>query len=77
MHAKDDGDHGTERRGTENRGCIARCPYSKNAAIIGEVTEEQPGKVVMTDGDWNAGITSTAGRGITAADLLSMEDKEI
>ena len=23
------------------------CPYSKNAAIIGEVTEEQPGKVVM------------------------------
>ena len=23
------------------------CPYSQDAAIIGEVTEEQPGKVVM------------------------------
>ena len=26
---------------------LKACPYSKNAAIIGEVTEEQPGKVVM------------------------------
>ena len=27
---------------------LKKCPYSKDAAIIGEVTEEQPGKVVMT-----------------------------
>ena len=27
---------------------LRKCPYSKDAAIIGEVTEEQPGKVVMT-----------------------------
>lgn len=27
---------------------LRQCPYSGNAAIIGEVTEEQPGKVVMT-----------------------------
>lgn len=27
---------------------LRQCPYSKNAAIIGEVTEEQPGHVVMT-----------------------------
>ena len=26
---------------------LKACPYSENAAIIGEVTEEQPGKVVM------------------------------
>ena len=26
---------------------LRQCPYSKNAAIIGEITEEQPGKVVM------------------------------
>jgi hydrogenase expression/formation protein HypE len=27
---------------------LRQCPYSKNAAIIGEVTEEMAGKVVMT-----------------------------
>ena len=27
---------------------LHKCPYSQNAAIIGEVTAEQPGKVVMT-----------------------------
>ena len=27
---------------------LRQCPYSKDAAIIGEVTEEQPGHVVMT-----------------------------
>ena len=27
---------------------LRRCPYSKDAAIIGEVTADQPGKVVMT-----------------------------
>ena len=27
---------------------LRKCPYSKDAAIIGEVTEDQPGKVVMT-----------------------------
>lgn len=27
---------------------LKKCPYSKNAAIIGEVTADQPGKVVMT-----------------------------
>ena len=27
---------------------LRKCPYSQNAAIIGEVTEEQPGRVVMT-----------------------------
>ena len=27
---------------------LKECPYSQNAAIIGEVTEEQPGRVVMT-----------------------------
>ena len=27
---------------------LRTCPYSKDAAIIGEVTKEQPGKVVMT-----------------------------
>lgn len=27
---------------------LKQCPYSQNAAIIGEVTEEQPGRVVMT-----------------------------
>lgn len=27
---------------------LHKCPYSQNAAIIGEVTQEQPGKVVMT-----------------------------
>ena len=26
---------------------LHQCPYSENAAIIGEITEEQPGKVVM------------------------------
>lgn len=26
---------------------LHRCPYSKNAAIIGEVTKENPGKVIM------------------------------
>lgn len=26
---------------------LRQCPYSENAAIIGEITEEQPGKVVM------------------------------
>ena len=26
---------------------LRRCPYSKNAAIIGEVTSDMPGKVVM------------------------------
>ena len=27
---------------------LRQCPYSKDAAIIGEVTADQPGKVVMT-----------------------------
>ena len=27
---------------------LKKCPYSKDAAIIGEVTADQPGKVVMT-----------------------------
>ena len=27
---------------------LHQCPYSKDAAIIGEVTADQPGKVVMT-----------------------------
>ena len=27
---------------------LRQCPYSANAAIIGEITAEQPGKVVMT-----------------------------
>lgn len=27
---------------------LRKCPYSKDAAIIGEVTADQPGKVVMT-----------------------------
>ena len=27
---------------------LKKCPYSKDAAIIGEVTTDQPGKVVMT-----------------------------
>lgn len=27
---------------------LKQCPYSENAAIIGEVTAEQPGRVVMT-----------------------------
>ncbi len=27
---------------------LRKCPYSRDAAIIGEVTEDQPGKVVMT-----------------------------
>lgn len=27
---------------------LRQCPYSKNAAIIGEVIQDQPGKVVMT-----------------------------
>ena len=27
---------------------LQKCPYSKNAAIIGEVTADQVGKVVMT-----------------------------
>ena len=27
---------------------LKKGPYSQNAAIIGEVTEEQPGRVVMT-----------------------------
>ena len=27
---------------------LRQCPYSKDAAIIGEVTQDQPGKVVMT-----------------------------
>ena len=27
---------------------LHKCPYSKDAAIIGEVTDDQPGKVVMT-----------------------------
>ena len=27
---------------------LRQCPYSKDAAIIGEVTTDQPGKVVMT-----------------------------
>ena len=27
---------------------LHKCPYSQNVAIIGEVTAEQPGKVVMT-----------------------------
>ena len=27
---------------------LKKCPYSNDAAIIGEVTADQPGKVVMT-----------------------------
>ena len=27
---------------------LRQCPYSKDAAIIGEVTADLPGKVVMT-----------------------------
>ena len=27
---------------------LHKCPYSRDAAIIGEVTDDQPGKVVMT-----------------------------
>lgn len=27
---------------------LRACPYSQDAAIIGEVTEEQPGRVIMT-----------------------------
>ena len=27
---------------------LRKCPYSKDAAIIGEVIDDQPGKVVMT-----------------------------
>lgn len=35
-------------RGRKNCRDLRQCPYSKDAAIIGEVTADQPGKVVMT-----------------------------
>ena len=50
---------------------LHKCPYSQNAAIIGEVTAEQPGKVVMDDRNRNAGTSSTAGRRIAATYLLN------
>ena len=51
------------------------CPYSENAAIIGEVTEEQPGKVVMLTEIGTQALLPQPG-GITAAYLLSMEDRD-
>lgn len=49
---------------------LRQCPYSKDAAIIGEVTADQPGKVVMNHRDWNSGTAPTAGRRTVTENLL-------
>lgn len=42
------GNHGTKTEADKIVEALRQCPYSKDAAIIGEVTADQPGKVVMT-----------------------------
>lgn len=50
---------------------LHKCPYSQNAAIIGEVTAEQPGESSHDYRNRNAGTSSTAGRRIAATYLLN------
>lgn len=42
------GHHGTKAEAEKIVETLRKCPYSKDAAIIGEVIDDQPGKVVMT-----------------------------
>lgn len=51
---------------------LRKCPYSKDAAIIGEVIDDQPGKVVMTT-EIGTRTPSTAGGRVIAAYMLRYE----
>lgn len=49
---------------------LKKCPYSEDAAIIGEVTADQPGKVVMTTEIGTQGTASSARWGTITTHLL-------
>ena len=51
---------------------LRQCPYSKDAAIIGEVTEEQPGHVDDDNRDWYTGAAASAGRRAASENLLTV-----
>ena len=56
---------------------LRQCPYSKDAAIIGEVTEEQPGHVVMTTEIGTQAFASSAGRRAASENLLTVTDRRV
>lgn len=51
---------------------LRKCPYSKDAAIIGEVIDDQPGKVVMTTEIGTQALLPQPGR-VTATYMLRYE----
>ncbi len=55
---------------------LRKCPYSRDAAIIGEVTEDQP-ESCHDYGDRNAGTSSAAGRRASAEDLLIIPERRV
>ena len=52
---------------------LRKCPYSKDAAIIGEVIDDQPGKVVMTTEIGTQALLPQPGGVVTATYMLRYE----